>query len=316
MTIEPSPIRVLIVDDHTVVRFGLAAIIGLQPDMTVAGEAASAEEACALCEARPFMYEGYGAGRCNCEFTKTYPYAFGPRLASTYRLDDKTVLRAGWGVTYSALSNWWYVTGGSSTLGVGFNSINWTNPAFGEAALRLQDGLVYNVDDLYPASFDPGIRPSPGQLNVPPAWGAQINDPAGRPAGAREPVEHRHPARDRQAHRLRGGVRRQPRRLARSQQSGEPQRDAADAPPGARPRSEQPGRSHAADVADRFGARGVSRLQGAVRRAIRAARPSRRRCGRSRSSTTASPCAGRRSATRGTTRCNSTSPSANGTASA
>ena len=51
------------------------------------------------------------------------------------------MLRAGWGITYSALSNWWYVTGGSSTLGVGFNSINWTNPAFGEAALRLQDGL-------------------------------------------------------------------------------------------------------------------------------------------------------------------------------
>jgi DNA-binding NarL/FixJ family response regulator len=53
MTIEPAPIRVLIVDDHTVVRFGLAAIIALQPDMTVAGEAASAEEACALCQARP-----------------------------------------------------------------------------------------------------------------------------------------------------------------------------------------------------------------------------------------------------------------------
>jgi len=46
-------IRVLIVDDHTVVRFGLAAIISLQPDMTVAGEAASAEEACALCQERP-----------------------------------------------------------------------------------------------------------------------------------------------------------------------------------------------------------------------------------------------------------------------
>jgi DNA-binding NarL/FixJ family response regulator len=52
MTTEPSPIRVLIVDGHTVVRFGLAAITGRQPDMTVAGEAASAEEPCALCEAR------------------------------------------------------------------------------------------------------------------------------------------------------------------------------------------------------------------------------------------------------------------------
>jgi DNA-binding NarL/FixJ family response regulator len=49
MTAEPSTIRVLIVDDHTVVRFGLAAIIALQPDMTVAAEAATAEAACDIC---------------------------------------------------------------------------------------------------------------------------------------------------------------------------------------------------------------------------------------------------------------------------
>jgi hypothetical protein len=130
-----------------------------------------------------FVYEGDGPGRCNCSFTKTYPYAFGPRVGTTYRLDDKTVVRGGWGITYSALSNWWYVTGGSSTLGVGFNSLTWTNPAFGEAALRLRDGLHYDQADLYRASLDPGIRPSPGQLDVPPAWGAQINHPeGGRPA--------------------------------------------------------------------------------------------------------------------------------------
>ena len=46
-------IRVLIVDDHPVVRFGLAAIISLQPDMVVAGEAGSGEEACAMCVERP-----------------------------------------------------------------------------------------------------------------------------------------------------------------------------------------------------------------------------------------------------------------------
>ncbi|HJZ95984.1 MAG TPA: response regulator transcription factor [Candidatus Solibacter sp.] len=46
-------IRVIIVDDHPVVRFGLAAIIGLQPDMTVVGEAGSGEEACKLCASKP-----------------------------------------------------------------------------------------------------------------------------------------------------------------------------------------------------------------------------------------------------------------------
>jgi two-component system, NarL family, response regulator len=46
-------IRVILVDDHPVVRFGLAAIIGLQPDMSVVGEAGSGEEACEVCDRQP-----------------------------------------------------------------------------------------------------------------------------------------------------------------------------------------------------------------------------------------------------------------------
>jgi DNA-binding NarL/FixJ family response regulator len=46
---DQAAIRVLIVDDHPVVRFGLAAIIRLQPDMDVIGEAGSGEEACRIC---------------------------------------------------------------------------------------------------------------------------------------------------------------------------------------------------------------------------------------------------------------------------
>lgn len=42
-------IRVIIVDDHPVVRFGIAAIIGLQSDMSVVAEAGSGEEARDVC---------------------------------------------------------------------------------------------------------------------------------------------------------------------------------------------------------------------------------------------------------------------------
>ncbi len=44
----PAPIRVLIVDDHAVVREGIAALLGRQPDMTAVGEASDGDEAVAL----------------------------------------------------------------------------------------------------------------------------------------------------------------------------------------------------------------------------------------------------------------------------
>jgi hypothetical protein len=127
-----------------------------------------------------FIYEGDGPGRCNCTFTDTYPYAFGPRLGIAYRWNEKTVIRAGWGVTYSQLGNWWYVTGGSPTLGLGFNSIDFSNPAFGQPAVLLKDGLIYNPANLYTASLDPGIRPLPGQTSsFGDFWWGVIQDPGG-----------------------------------------------------------------------------------------------------------------------------------------
>jgi hypothetical protein len=131
-----------------------------------------------------FIYEGFGPGRCNCEFTKPYPYAFGPRLSVAYRLNDKTVARAGWGVSYSQLGNWWYVTGGSPTLGLGFNSIDFSNAAFGEPAIKnLSGGLNYDRSALFAASLDPGIRPLPGQTSSFGDfwWGVRIDRNGGRP---------------------------------------------------------------------------------------------------------------------------------------
>lgn len=46
----PTPIRVLIVDDHAMVRRGLAAFLKAKPDLLLVGEAANGGEALTLCE--------------------------------------------------------------------------------------------------------------------------------------------------------------------------------------------------------------------------------------------------------------------------
>jgi len=51
---NPDPIRVLLVDDHAVVRSGLSAFLLAFDDLELAGEASSGEEAVRLCkQARP-----------------------------------------------------------------------------------------------------------------------------------------------------------------------------------------------------------------------------------------------------------------------
>lgn len=123
------------------------------------------------------LYAGNGPGRCNCELTKTYPWAFGPRLGAAYQFAPKWVARAGFAISYAQVANFAYIGGGNS-LGMGFNTINFSNPAFAEPGVLMRNGLSYNVNELTFASYDPGIRPSNGQINSPPA----LLDPnAGRP---------------------------------------------------------------------------------------------------------------------------------------
>ncbi len=111
-------------------------------------------------------YSGYGPGRCNCNFTPRYGYAFGPRLGVAYQLDPKTVLRGGWGISYGSVTPLNYITN-SVWNGVGFNSITWNAPGAGDPATILRNGLQYNRGDLYAATLDPGALPLAGQTNAP-----------------------------------------------------------------------------------------------------------------------------------------------------
>lgn len=45
MSAETSPIRILVVDDHPVVRQGVAGLVGGQPDMSIVGQACNGREA-------------------------------------------------------------------------------------------------------------------------------------------------------------------------------------------------------------------------------------------------------------------------------
>ncbi|MEU1071986.1 MULTISPECIES: response regulator transcription factor [unclassified Streptomyces] len=68
-----GPIRLLLADDHPIVRAGLRAVLGTEPDFTVAGEAATAERAVELAATGGFdvvlMDLQFGAGAHGSEAT-------------------------------------------------------------------------------------------------------------------------------------------------------------------------------------------------------------------------------------------------------
>ena len=121
-------------------------------------------------------YEGYGPGHCNCSFTKTYPYAIGPRLGVAYQIDSKTVLRAGWGLVYGYTPVLNYFN--TATVGVGWNTLAFSNSNFGTPATYLSKGLQYDPAVLYANSLNPGIQPLPGTINSPPSY---LSPQGGRP---------------------------------------------------------------------------------------------------------------------------------------
>jgi hypothetical protein len=129
------------------------------------------------------VFAGYGPGRCNCEFVKTYNFGFGPRLSAAYQLNSKTVLRAGWGVSYSSGAQWNYMSNNFLTNGMGNTTISpGPNPTYGLPYSQFQDGIVYRPEDLHVVNLDPGINSPVGALGNPSASAVAYDPGGGRPA--------------------------------------------------------------------------------------------------------------------------------------
>ncbi|SPE36007.1 conserved exported hypothetical protein [Candidatus Sulfopaludibacter sp. SbA6] len=105
------------------------------------------------------IYAGSGTGRCNCQFAPYYPFAIAPRFGAAYQINAKTVLRAGWGLSYGPLVA---LLTDPSASGTGFNSVTIPSPGNGVGAGFLSQPLVFNQQALWGATYDPGLNVVPG----------------------------------------------------------------------------------------------------------------------------------------------------------
>lgn len=125
------------------------------------------------------LYAGEGKNRCNCTLVSIYPYAIAPRLGVAYKVNNKTVLRGGVGISYGQVSPFNYIGGGNSQ-GMGFNTINFPAVGNGVAAGKISSPLPYTMSQLNDASYDPGLLVIPGSTiqNAP----ATVDPNGGRPS--------------------------------------------------------------------------------------------------------------------------------------
>jgi hypothetical protein len=120
---------------------------------------------------------------CRCDFAKNYPWGIGPRFGFAYQVLPKTVLRGGFGVTYTG-------TGVAQVFGAASGDATANNrfspsPIPGAPLMTLGQGVTINGVPLTAAqiawpNFDPGFYPIGGVI---PSAGPQYYDQnAGRPA--------------------------------------------------------------------------------------------------------------------------------------
>lgn len=124
------------------------------------------------------VYEGYGAGRCNCTFEKLYPWMIQPRLGFLYQVDPKTVVHISSGI-YSGQQSWNGVNS-PSYQGFGWNTANLVSPGNGLPAGQFATGFTASdLVGITATDFDPGAWTQDGTIQSPPAMAYPAND--GRP---------------------------------------------------------------------------------------------------------------------------------------
>jgi Carboxypeptidase regulatory-like domain/TonB dependent receptor-like, beta-barrel len=120
------------------------------------------------------IFEGNGPGRCNCDFAKNYPWAFGPRLAAAYQFAPKMVLRVGLGIVYAGTGDSNGATQGGLTALQAVQA-----PGDGTPIMTLGSGVPF-APPPFP-NYDPGQYPQPGYAGKQ-APAVFYDQNAGRPA--------------------------------------------------------------------------------------------------------------------------------------
>jgi hypothetical protein len=105
---------------------------------------------------------------CNCNFSSNYPWAFAPRLGAAYKLKDKTVIRAGFGIVYAPTAY---------AQGTVVSQVNSGTPGYGEYTFQLKDGIPAAFTPTWPIFTANAGRPV-GTVGAGPAV---LGDSAGRP---------------------------------------------------------------------------------------------------------------------------------------
>ncbi len=104
------------------------------------------------------VYDGFGTGRVNGNFLGHYPYSIGPRLGIAYKVNEKTVVRGGAGISYGQPFAFDYAGTNYGVVGMGFNVLNFSAPTFGTPNTNLSSGFNYTMAQVTDASLNPGIQ--------------------------------------------------------------------------------------------------------------------------------------------------------------